>query len=198
MRSSGAFLVVALMLAVVAGCADEAPSITPSTTPSPVATPTATDPAGSLVPTAVDPALLDILPPDADGRERRDDPETAAEIAADPGLQGTVEAVALALYADTESYVVTTVSRLRPGVFDETFYRDWRDTFDAAVCEQAGGVDLGHGEVEIDGRLVFRSSCVGGIVIQHLHLDEPVTLLSLQGAGPVDLGVVVLDDLRLE
>ena len=161
----------------------------------PAATATA---AGSFEPTIHDPSLIDVLPPVVDGRTRRDDFETGAEMATDPSLQATVEGVALALYADDESYAVATVSRIRPGVFDDAFYRDWRDTFDEAVCEQAGGVDVGHGEVEIDGRLAFRSACVGGVVVYHLHLDDPDTLLSLQGAGPVDVGALVLDDLRLD
>lgn len=205
MRSTGRILAAGIigLLAIgsVAACGGEMPSASPtgaSSSPGasePVASPT---PAGSIAATVVEPGLLDILPVEVDGRDRRDDAETAAEIAADGSLQESVEAVALALFADTESYVVTTVSRLRPGVYDDAFFRDWRDTFDAAVCEQAGGVDVGHGEVEIDDRQVFRSACVGGVVIYHVHLDDPDTLLSLQGAGPVDLGALVLADLRTD
>ena len=59
-------------------------------------------------------------------------------------------------------YVVVTVARLQPGLFGDLFYRGWRDTFDAAVCDQAGGVE-GHAEAEIAGRQTFIRTCVGGV-----------------------------------
>ena len=37
-------------------------------------------------------------------------------------------------------YVVVTVPA-RPDMFSDLFFRDWRDTFDSAACDQAGGVD---------------------------------------------------------
>jgi len=211
MRSIRAVAVVVLALAVAAGCDDGSPSASPASpagatsapasSPSPASlTPAATTvpPGESLEPTRHEPALIDLLPGAVDGRSGNQDFQTGAEMATDPGLQATVAGVALAVYADDESYAIASVSRIRPGIFGDAFYRDWRDTFDEAVCEQAGGVDVGHSEVEIDGRLAFRSACVGGVVIYHLHLDDPDTIISLQGAGPVDLGAMVLDDLRLD
>jgi hypothetical protein len=145
--------------------------------------------------TVVDATLLDLLPMTVAGATRRADAASAERIAADPALATTVAAVALALYAGDAGYVVATVSRLRPGVFGADFFRDWRETFDRAVCEQAGGVDVGHSEIVIDGRPAYRSSCVGGVIIHHVHLADRDVIVSLQGAGSADLGRLVVADL---
>ncbi len=142
----------------------------------------------------VDATLLDVLPADLDGIARRADAESAAEIAATPELVSDLRAIAVAIYvgplaSDTAGdYAVATVVRLQDGVFDDAWFRTWRDSFDAGVCEQAGGVEAGRSEVEIGGRTVHRSTCAGGVVIHHVHLDGEDVVISVQGAGPADLG----------
>ena len=79
-------------------------------------------------------------------------------------------------------YVVVTVARLKPGQFGDLFYRGWRDTFDAAVCEQAGGVD-GRAEADIGGRQTFVGTCAGGVHTYHVHLPDSDVIVSMQGAG---------------
>lgn len=194
----------AILLGAV-GCGGEAPSSAASTTPSttppspPSAGPTSSpSPPPSLASSspgiAVDATLLDLLPADIDGIERRADAESAAEIAATPELVSDVRAIAVAIYVgplatDTPGdYAVATVARLQDGVFDDAWFRTWRDSFDAGVCEQAGGVEAGRSEVEIEGRTVHRSACVGGVVIHHVHLDDAGIVVSVQGSGPADLG----------
>jgi hypothetical protein len=142
----------------------------------------------------VDPALLEVLPAEIDGIERRADAESAAEIAATPELASDVRAMAVAIYVGplatdaAGDYAVATVVRLQDGVFDEAWFRAWRDSFDAGVCEQAGGVEAGRSELEIEGRTVHRSRCAGGVVIHHVHLADEGVLVSVQGSGPADLG----------
>ena len=196
--------VIAAGLAVcaVAACGSGPPS------PSPVASGSSSPPAvvepspapangtpdASLAPgTAVDPALLDVLPAAIDGIERQGDLETAAEIAGSPDIASLAEAVAVALYVtppvegtETE-YAVVTVTRVREGLIDETFHRDWRDSFDAAVCAQAGGV-AGNAEAEIEGRQTFIGTCGGGVRTYHVALEDDRTLVSLQTLGEGRLG----------
>ena len=100
----------------------------------------------------VDPSLLDLLPPDVNGVSRRArTPRRPPRSPPTASIGLFVSAIALAaafgpIATDTAAdYVVVTVARLKPGTFDELFFRGWRDTFDAAVCEQAGGVS-GHAE----------------------------------------------------
>ena len=198
MRRRRVATVIALGL-IVAACAttESTPSATslpasaaPSELPSMLGTPV---PADDSV--AVDGSLLDVLPTTAAGVARRDDPETAADIAASDGLAADIDAVAVALYIADDDYAVATVVRPHEGVVDDAWFRDWRDTFDAGVCEQAGGVSTGRSEIPIDERTVHRSTCVGGVVIHHVYLPEAERLISIQGAGSVDLGRAILHDL---
>jgi hypothetical protein len=124
--------------------------------------------------------------------------DTAAQIAADPSLASEVEAVAVALAvspgsSDAEDLVIASVVRLQPDIFDETFFRGWRDTYDAAACEPAGGVQ-GNAESEIDGRQVFIGSCNSGVLTYHLRYGEDV-IVSLTSLGERRFGEQVVQNL---
>lgn len=179
------------------GCAPVAPtaSTTPSPAPSevvtapPTAPPATTGPSGGS--SLVDGALLDVLPPDVAGSPLQADAETAAGIAADPGLAADIEALAVGLYAGEADYAVVTVTRLRPGVFSEPYFRDWRDTFDAGVCAQAGGVD-GHAEATIGAHTTYIGTCVGGVRTYHVQLASPDRIVSLQALGDARYGELIV------
>ena len=147
---------------------------------------------------AVDPSLLSILPPDVAGVQMQPAPDTAAQIAADPSLASEVEAVAVALAVSAgssaaEDLVIASVVRLQPDIFDETFFRGWRDTYDGAACEPAGGV-RGNAESEIDGRQVFIGSCNSGVLTYHLRYGEDV-IVSLTSVGERRFGEQVVQNL---
>jgi hypothetical protein len=192
-----AILLTALM--GLAACIPPRPS--PSQAPptlSPTASVAPTGDAGSPTASAgtgvvVDPALLELLPAEVAGVPLLPDAETAAEIAAEPSIAPFVSAVAIAaafapVATETGSdYVVVTVARLKPGQFGDLFYRGWRDTFDTAVCEQAGGVD-GRAEVEIEGRRTYVGTCAGGVRTYHVHLPDSDVIVSMQGAGDGGFG----------
>lgn len=195
MRRAGP--VLGLLVGVLAGCAGPTPSTAPATTavtPGPAPTPSAPSTAAAVA-TIVDPSLLDRLPASIDGIALTPDAETATEIAATIDAETGIEAMAVAIYPSVEDYAVVTIARLRPDEFSEDWFRDWRDTFDEGVCQQAGGVDPGHAELELGGRQVFRSTCIGGVVIHHVWLAESRSIVSLQGAGPLDVGRRVLEGL---
>lgn len=158
----------------------------------------------------VDPGLLARLPVAIDGVPLNADPDTAAEIAADPGLRSSVRSVAVAhafgpvasaaasdptASGSAGDYVVVTVVRLRSGVFDAPFYRAWRDSFDQGVCAQAGGV-AGHAEASIAGRTVSIGSCAGGVHTYHVYLPAQEVLVSLQAMGPGRYGELLAAGLR--
>jgi hypothetical protein len=177
----GALAIILLLLAVA--CIPPRPSPTPAPTAPP--TPTTSPTVSGVV---VDPTLLDLLPRDIEGVELRADPDTASAIAAEGSIAPFVSAIALAsafgpLATDTPGdYVVVTVARLRPDTFSDLFYRGWRDTFDSAVCELAGGVD-GHAEAKIGGRQTFIGTCAGGVHTYHVHLPAQDAIVSMQGLG---------------
>ncbi len=183
--------IAALAMLAAGACIPPRPSPTSAPiTPAPPAQTTAPSPtsSGGSSGVVVDPALLRLLPREVDGVPLTADPDSAAGIAADGSIAPFVSAIALAtafgpLATDTPGdYVVVTVARLRPGTFGDLFYRGWRDTFDGAVCELAGGVD-GHAEADIGGHQTFIATCAGGVHTYHVHLPARDVIVSMQGVG---------------
>ena len=172
------------------------PTSTPASAPTPNASGDGASPTTGSSTTSgvsVDPSLLSVLPDAIDGVRVNADPATAAEIAAEGSIAPFVSAIALATAFgpaatnDAGDYVVVTVARLRPNTFSDLFFRGWRDTFDAAVCEQAGGVS-GTAETVIAGRQTFIGTCAGGVHTYHVHLATGDLIVSMQGLGPGRFG----------
>ncbi len=202
-RQIGAFAIAASVLAM-AGCETTTPPTTPPTEPSAPASPTGSVTASARAAGAgtivVDDTLIALLPTEVGGVALTADAATAADIATDPALAGAVAGVAVATAFGAEptdtgpDYVVVTLARLEPGVFDEAFFRDWRDSFDGAVCEQAGGVD-GHAETEIAAHPTFIGTCVGGVRTYHVYLPASDVVVSMQGSGEGRYGERVIEGL---
>lgn len=186
---------VAVAASLVAACGP-GPTPSPSSAASLRASATATASATTGSPSssvaalvAIDPSLLELLPGDVAGHPFEASAEAAAESASDPALAATTDAIAVAIAADpaTSSFVVASVARLKPGIFDEGFFRDWRDSFDEAVCAQAGGVS-GNAQAEIDGRTVYIGTCAGGSHTYHARLEGANAILSVNAVGDARLG----------
>jgi hypothetical protein len=133
----------------------------------------------------VDPTLLDVLPRDIDGQPLRPDQEAAAAI---ENLPADVEALAIGLYirpgsSTADDFAIVNVARLRSGVFEEGWFRSWRDTYDRGACEVAGGVAPGSTEAEIGGHATHIESCQGGVYLYHVHLADPDRVISITAAG---------------
>jgi hypothetical protein len=184
-------LVASVMSVAAAACIPPRPSPSASNPPAtavPSASAAATASPGSGV--VVDPTLLDVLPDAIDAVPVAPDAESAGDIAAEASIAPFVSAIAVATafgpLATNQlgDYAVVTVARLRPGTFSDLFFRGWRDTFDAGVCEQAGGVETGSAETEIAGRRTFVGTCVGGVHTYHLYLPAKDVIVSMQGVGP--------------
>jgi hypothetical protein len=203
---AAAFLLMLALAATACGpTAVETPTPTATASPaaptSPSASTSATPPASaSAVPSGsvrVDLGLLDLLPADVAGHPFMPDPESAAEAASDPALAAArAEALAMAIAADpsTDSFVVASVARLRPGPFDEELFRDWRDSFDEGACRQADGV-TGNAQAEIGGRTVYIGTCAGGSHTYHVFLDDENAIISLNVIGDATFGQQVLETL---
>jgi len=193
-----------LLSAMVAACADAAPS-----TPQPRATVTVTGKATSLPavtsrPTGgpasqvrVDASLLDLLPADVDGVPVEFSGEAAAEVAGDSSV-ADAEAIAYGIAVDPEDeqLLIVAVARLREGVFGDGFFRGWREAYDREVCAQVGGVAAGAVQAEIDGRNVFIGSCVNGGTTYHVWLEARRSIVSAVSFGDRRLGERLVEDLR--
>jgi hypothetical protein len=163
----------------------------PSTRASPGASSAA---ASSLI--AIDPSLLKLLPAQVGGIPLVGSPEAAADPASDPSLAAHAQSIAVALAVDQASgdLVVASVVKLKPGVFSDEFFRDWRDSFDEGVCGQAGGV-VGNAQATIDGRTVYIGTCEGGVHTYHVHLEGPDVIISLNAVGEGRMGEQLMESL---
>jgi hypothetical protein len=79
------------------------------------------------------------------------------------------------------------VAHLRPGVYSDAFFRDWRDSYDEGACGQAGGV-AGNAEAELGGRTVHITSCAGGLLVYHAYLPERDVAVSVISVGEARFG----------
>lgn len=194
-------LIAILGLGLIAACQAHGPtppaSTGPSVVPSESACPQSNSPSPA-VSVEVDASLLTILPDEVAGAPIQPAPEAAREIAVDPSLATDVEAVAVALAVSagssgSEDLVIANVVRLRQDVFNETFFRGWRDSYDGAACQPAGGV-TGNAEAEIDGRHVYIGSCVNGPLTYHVRYGEDV-IVSITSVGDGRFGEQLVSNL---
>jgi hypothetical protein len=188
-------LAVAVVLAATLGMACNAspPTAAPGTrSPSPLPTVASSPPSPSAAATEhslLDPSLLDHLPAAVDGLPVQRNAASDAIVLSDPTVLAYADAAITGLAVDPAAgeFVHATVVHLRPGVFGDGFFRAWRDTFDGAVCSQAGGV-RGHAEATIGGHQTFIDSCQEGVRTYHLWLARSGLLVSISSVGKRLLG----------
>ena len=197
MRTRTAVLLTLGILLTACGSPAPTPgpqSTEPTSSSSPATSTTAPTSAAPAI--DVDDTLLSHLPAQIDGRDLVADSGTAEDLVTDPGLSESVSALAIASAFGPEDYVVATVVRLRDGVFGDEFYRSWRDTYDKAVCAQAGGVEQVAIETTIGDRPTFIGTCGGGVHTYHVYLPGPDVLVSMQALGDRRYGELVVAGLN--
>jgi hypothetical protein len=209
------FPAIAIVVVVAAGCGQTPPSAVPSATPSAAVSPSVApaSPTPSPTPAAspsapvdsapplpagvsVDPGLLEVLPAEVDGITLAPDPVTADEVSRDPLLAESALSIAVALAAAPgasggDDLAVANVIRLRPDVFDEAFYQEWRDTYNEAACGVADGVES-ETETQIAGHQTFIGTCVGGAQAYHTYLVDQGFLVSITATGERRLGELII------
>ena len=200
----GKQVLLGMALALVGACGSTGPSGTTSpTSPTIMPTPSATSgpirstsppPSGSVV---VDPALLEHLPATVDGLPVQPTPESDAVVAADPAVVQSGEAVvtAIAIEPPTGEFAHATLIRLRPDVFDDDFFRSWRDSFDQGFCEQAGGV-TGSAQAPMGEWVAYIGTCAGGAHTYHVWLGNSRVLVSVSSVGERRLGEQLVEALK--
>jgi len=104
-------------------------------------------------------------------------------------------AYGIAVDSATNDLVVAAVVKLRPGVFNDAFYRSWRATYDRAACAQAGGL-AGTAETTIGGRRVDIGTCSGGAHTYHVYLELPGIMISATSVGAKRFGEQLVSNLR--
>lgn len=175
------------VVVLAAGCGGTPPTASPGAPSGPTATaPTAS---GAVL---ADRVLLAVAPSSVDGIDVVFDAQTTAELAANPELAGDASAIATGLAiapgeGGAEDLAIVNVVRLRPGVFSDEWFRDWRDSYDEGACGQAGG-QIGKAESELGGRTVHIGSCEGGVLTHHVWLEATDLVVSVTSLGSRRLG----------
>ena len=168
--------------------------------PAPSASSAADSPPSLPAGVTVDPGLLEVLPGQVDGATLEPDPATATQIASDLVLAESALSIAVALAvapgtSGSEDLAVASVTRLRPDAFDEAFYQEWRDTYNAAACEVADGV-LSEVKTMIGARTAYVGTCVGGALTYHTYLEDQGFIVSITATGPRRFGELIIAGLR--
>ena len=203
----GATVVAATLAAAIAlaigGCGPVAP--TPATPPvvspdrspadSPVATLAPATPSGSAGPTVEDRSLLEILPPDIGGNTMIVEDGALDVAVQDPDFAASIAAAAFGTYFSGDDLASAVVARPVPGAWSDAWFRDWRDTYDAGTCDQAGGL-AATAETELGGRTVYAGTCAGGLHTYHVWLDDRGLLVSAFSVGEQQFGEQLMAGLR--
>lgn len=149
-------------------------------------------------PIVLDATLLAFLPEAVGGIAVSEDIDEAATALSDPALPRIASAVdgAVAVDAGNGNLVYVWIVRLRPGVFTDGDYRQWRDAYDEGACAGAGGV-VGRAEATIGGRQAYVTSCVAGLHTYHVWLQEDDLLVSASSIGEGRFGELLLEGLRI-
>lgn len=198
---------------VLAGCGGLVPTEPPSSSgppsgpiatetlapPETIAPPPSATPDDGTSPLAIDPGLLAVLPADVAGVPVTESLDEATLALGNEALQRVASAVdaAVAVDAGSGNLVYALVVRLRPGALGEAAFRDWRDSYDEGACT-AAGLDIGHGQAEIDGRTVYVGTCGAGIRTYHVLLQAQGLLISSWSLGEGGFGEVLVSNLRVE
>ena len=206
-RPAGVLLLLAL---AVAACGATLPSPPPThaatpvgppaTLPPPETSPPSTPAVTSAPPSSGaavvrDDSLLAILPADIDGAPVTVEEDSFAEAAADVAFSGNVDRAAFAVVTTPTDLASGVVAQLRDAVFDDGFFADWRETYNEGACAQAGGVAT-NAETTLDGRMVYITTCAGGMLVYHTYLEERDAIVSLFSLGEGRFGERLIRGLR--
>jgi hypothetical protein len=151
---------------------------------------------GPAAAVAADPTLLDVLKASDAKLNVTYDPDTTASVMTDSSVARDLSALAIGLatpsgQASPQDFVIANVARLRDPAKDDAWFRSWRDTYDQAACERAGGVQ-GNAETDMGGTTVFIGSCRNGALTYHARLENGGIVVSLTSVGPGRLGESLL------
>lgn len=211
MNARRAVLELAVAAIVVAACSSpnqtSGPTQAPGDTPAPGASPSSGTPAtfgpppspspDDSSPVVIDDTLLAYLPESIDNIPVTEDLDEAAVVLSDPALPriATAAEAAVAVDAGNGNLVYGWIVRLRPDVFTDNDFRQWRDSYDEGACAAAGGV-TGNAEATIAERNVYITNCAAGMLTYHLWLQDEHILISASAIGAGRFGEKLLGNLR--
>jgi hypothetical protein len=172
-----------------------APTPPPSAGPSQTAAATTcTLPSGAVAPT-LDPSLMSVLPSTVGGIAVAQEPNSFGEAVADPCFVANVDRAVFPIAVSGNDLASGVVAHLRPGVYSDAFFADWRATYDQGACAQASGV-AGEADQSLGGRTIYVTTCGGGLRVYHAYLASMGVIVSLLSTGPAGLGEQLMGQLQ--
>jgi hypothetical protein len=136
-----------------------------------------------------------VLPADIDGNEVTAEEQSFAEAVADPAFAQNVKRAAFAIVTSPNDLASGVVAELQPGLLDDAFFTDWRETYNAGACSQAGGVAT-NAETQLGGRTVWVTTCGGGLTVYHTQIPNRNLVVSLFSLGEGRYGERLIRGLR--
>lgn len=186
-----------LAVVLVAMFALAACSVSPATSLGPGSFAPPSSAGGSPGPITIDTTLLAVLPRDISSIPVIESTEGETDALSDPVLPriATAAVAVVAVDTTTSDLVYAIVVRLRPDVFTDDAYRDWRDSYDEGAC---GGVSnvVGHAQSTIGGNSVYIATCANGLRTYHAKLETRSILISASSTGDRRFGILLLGNLR--
>ncbi|HEY5628189.1 MAG TPA: hypothetical protein VIR16_01645, partial [Candidatus Limnocylindrales bacterium] len=178
--SGSALLAGALGAALLlGGCGAQDHSLVPvpiPVSPAPTATlrpvltspaPTLAMPSGAAV--ALDPSLLALLPSTVGGVPLTQEPGSFGEAITDASFVASIDRAAFPIAVSGADLASGVVAHVRPGVYSDKMFADWRSSYEEGACAQASGV-VAHAEQTIGGRTTYVTTCGGGLRVYQTYL----------------------------
>lgn len=153
----------------------------------PSLSPAATLPLPSGASVALDASLLSILPSTVAGVPVTQEAQSFGEAVNDPAFVASVDRAVFFVAVTGGDLASGVVAHLRPGVYSDAMYADWRASYDDGACAQASGV-VAHAEQTLGGRTTDVTTCGGGLRVYHTYLPAKGVIVSLISTGAADLG----------
>jgi hypothetical protein len=148
--------------------------------------PAASLPAGAAT-TTLDATLLALLPSSVGGYDVSQEPQSFPQLLTDPAFVGNVDRAVLPLVVGGEDLASGVIAHLRPGVYSDAMFADWRSTYDNGACQQSANV-LAHAQQDANGHTTYVTTCNGGLRVYHAYLAGQGVIISLLSSGPKDFG----------
>jgi hypothetical protein len=150
-------------------------------------------PSGSAV--TLDPGLLAILPSSVGGAPVTQEAESFAEAVKDPSFVASIDRAVFAIAVSGGDLASGVVAHVRPGVYSDKMFDDWRSSYDEGACAQSNGV-VAHAEQALAGRTTYVTTCGGGLRVYHAYMAGQGVIVSLFSVGSKDFGAQLMGALQ--
>ena len=151
-------------------------------------------PAGAAAP-VLDASLMSILPSSVAGVAVTQEPSSFGSAVTDPCFAANVDRAVFPIAISGNDIASGVVAHLRPGVYSDAFFSDWRATYNSGACAQSSGV-AAEAEQTVGGRTTYVATCGGGLRVYHAYLADKGVIVSLLSAGSKGLGEAIMGGLR--